>query len=74
MLNLGNDIFQKSIRLAPRSSIPLDIEKGDIIFLEGHPDYEIGLYLCMGSSKMNDPLMLPIVDHKEIKKFLKKNK
>jgi len=74
MLNLGNEIFQKAIRLTPMSSIPLDIQKGDIMFLEGHPDYETGVYLCLGYSQRNNLLMYPVVDHKEIKKFSKKNK
>jgi len=73
MFNLGNDICQRSVRLTPISYIPDDIRKGDVIYLEGHMENDPGIYICLGFNDQGKEMLFPMVSHKDIKRFIRKN-
>jgi len=73
-IKLGASVYASFVNLKPQTTIPEELNKGDLIYLEGHPDYMSGLYLSYGFNDEGQRLMYPIVDLKDMTKYFRKEK
>ena len=71
-MDLGDSILQDRLRLKPLTVLPANLRAGDILYLDGCPNYETGVYFCFGFSPSGVELLYPFAERKDMIKYFRK--